>query len=72
MLPRHLCAVILGLLLQQGVQAVDQSPLGFLSNPPSKNSKEKTQDVLEHKPATAPSCEQFVRARCAHLDGRGC
>ena len=28
----------------------------------SRAYKEKTQDVLEHKPVTEPSCEQFVRS----------
>lgn len=61
MLPRHLCAVVLALLLQSGVEALDQSVPAFLSNTFSKNTREKTQDVLEHVPVTVPSCEQFVR-----------
>ena len=64
MLPRHLYAVVLTLLLQPITEAVAADPgsPAFLSDNPFKNPKEKTQDVLEHKPATAPSCEQFVRA----------
>ena len=61
MLPRHLCAVVLALLLQSTVEAADQSIPTFLTNPLSKNTREQTQDVLEHKPVSVPSCEQFVR-----------
>ena len=64
MLPRHLYVAVLALLLQPITQAVaaDQGSPDYLSDNPLKNPKKKTQDVLEHKPATAPSCEQFVRA----------
>ena len=59
MLPRQLCALVFGLLLQSGVDASSpQSPLGGLA--PGLGKKEQVQDVLDHKPVTEASCKQFV------------
>ena len=66
MLSKHLYAILLAFLLQPGAEAEEQSSLPFLSSNGVKNPKEKTQDVLEHKPATDASCEQFVRAHYLH------
>ena len=66
MLSKHLYAILLTFLLQPGAEAEEQSSLPFLSSNGAKNPKEKTQDVLEHKPVTDASCEQFVRAHYLH------
>lgn len=71
MLSRHLYAILLAFLLQPAAEAAELGTPAFLSNTLTKNTKEKTQDVLEHKPATVPSCEQFVRAALLHVDRRG-
>lgn len=58
MLPRHLLALVFGLLLQSGAEASDpQSPFSGLT--PGLGKKEQVQDVLDHKPVRKTSCEQF-------------
>ena len=62
MVQRRLYAFLLAFLLQPALAAEQQTVPDFLNGNQLKNPKEKTQDVLEHKPVTEPSCEQFVRS----------
>ncbi|KAL6310374.1 endoplasmic oxidoreductin [Sparassis latifolia] len=54
MLPRHLCALLLGFLVDHVRVAQSQS---FLDN--NILTHDQVQNVLEHKPANEPSCQQF-------------